>query len=87
MAEPLFLFLLAIVLQDFLIIQSPLAFYFQIAALALMGKNFVGWFRNWQYLRIQLDIRNAAPIIARLIEDHSTPCPAHQPRKLATRPA
>jgi hypothetical protein len=23
----------------------------------------------------------------RLIEDHSTPCPAHQPRKLATRPA
>ena len=72
LAEPLLVFLAAIVLRDFLIIQSPLAFYLQIAALALMGKNFVAWFRNWQYLRVQLDIRNAAPIIARLVEDQAT---------------
>jgi hypothetical protein len=72
LAEPLFVFLAAIVLRDFLIIQSPLAFYFQIAALALMGKNFVAWFRNWQFVRIRLDIRNAAPTIARLIDDQAT---------------
>ncbi len=72
LAEPLLVFIAAIVLRDFLIIQSPLAFYFQIAALALMGKSFVAWFRNWQFVRIRLDIRNAAPIIARLIEDQAT---------------
>ena len=72
LAEPLLVFLAAIVLQDFLIIQSPVAFYFTIAALALMGKNFVAWFRNWRFLRVRLDIRYAAPTIARLIEGEAS---------------
>jgi hypothetical protein len=66
--EPLFVLVSSVVFQDLLIIQSPLALYLKCAALALMMKNFIGWFRAWEYMRQILDARISAPIIARLAE-------------------
>jgi hypothetical protein len=70
--EPAFVLLTAIVLQDFFIIQSNLAIYLELAALALACKNFVAWYRAWEYLRDLLDARNAGPILASLVDDKAT---------------
>jgi hypothetical protein len=70
--EPAFVLLTAIVLQDLFIIQSGLATYLQLAAIALAMKNFVSWYRAWEYLRDLLDARNAGPILASLIENKAT---------------
>jgi hypothetical protein len=70
--EPAFVLLTAIVLQDLFIIQSGLAIYLQLAAVALAMKNFVSWYRAWEYLRDLLDARNAGPILASLVENKAT---------------
>jgi hypothetical protein len=71
-AEPVFVLLLTTVLQDLFLIQSGLATYLRLASIALAMKNFVSWYRAWEYLRDILDARNAAPILARLVEDDAT---------------
>ena len=70
--EPALVLVLAIVLQDLFIAQSNLSFYLKIAALALLMKQFVAWFRAWEYMREILDTRNAAPAIARLADDQAS---------------
>lgn len=70
--EPLFVLIASFVLRDLFIIQSGLATYLRIAAVALAMKSFVAWFRAWEYLRDLLDARNAAPIIAKLVENDAT---------------
>lgn len=70
--EPLFVALSSVALQDLFIIQSPLSLYLKFAALALMMKNFIGWFRAWEYMRQILDARIAAPVIARLAEGQAS---------------
>jgi hypothetical protein len=71
-AEPLFVIVVASVLQDLFLIQSGLATYLRLAALALAMKQFISWFKAWEYLRDLLDARNAGPILARLIEDEAS---------------
>ncbi len=68
-AEPLFVLLASVVLQDLFVIQSGLATYLRLAALALACKQFLNWHRSWEYLRDLLDARNAGPILARLVEN------------------
>jgi hypothetical protein len=63
---------LATVLEDLLIIQSGLALFLRLSALALLMKNFVSWYRSWEYLRDLMDARNAGPILAKLVEDRAT---------------
>ena len=70
--EPTLVLLTAVVLQDFFIIQSGLATYLELAAVALACKNFVSWYRAWEYLRDLLDARNAGPILASLVENKAT---------------
>jgi hypothetical protein len=70
--EPALILLLSIVLEDLFIIQSSLSLYMRFAALALAMKSFVNWFRAWEYLRKLLDTRNAAPAIAKLVENQAT---------------
>jgi hypothetical protein len=70
--EPLLVLLLSIVLQDLFIIQPTLSLYLRFAALALMTKNFIAWHHAWEYLRKLLDVRNAAPAIAKLVNDEAT---------------
>jgi hypothetical protein len=70
--EPAFVLLLAIVLQDFFIIQGPLSLYLKFAALALFVKNFISWFRAYAYIRRLLNVRNSAPVINRLVSGNAT---------------
>jgi hypothetical protein len=70
--EPVFVFLLATVLQDLFIIQSGLAAYLHLAAVALAMKSFVNWYRAWEYLRDLMDAKNAGPILANLVDGKAT---------------
>lgn len=70
--EPAFVFIVATVLGRMLILQPGVTIYLQIAALALAMKNFIGWYKAWEFLRTQMDLRFAAPIIAKLGEGRAT---------------
>lgn len=70
--EPAFVLLVSVVLHDLFIIQADLSLYLKIAAVALLMKNFIAWFRAWEYLREMLDVRISAPILARLVENTAT---------------
>jgi hypothetical protein len=70
--EPAFVLVLAIVLQDLFIAQSNLSLYLKLAALALLMKQFIAWFRAWEYMRITLDTRISAPVIAKLADDQAS---------------
>lgn len=70
--EPLLVVLSSVALQDLFIIQSSLSLYLKFAALALMMKNFIGWFRAWEFMRITIDARNAAAPLAKLLDDQAS---------------
>ena len=70
--EPALILLLSIVLEDLFIIHSSLSLYMRFAGLALAMKSFINWFRAWEYLRKMLDMRNAAPAIAKLVKNQAT---------------
>lgn len=67
--EPALVFALSIVLSTMFIIQSPLMLYLQIAAILLAMKSYVAWFKHWLFIRGLMDIANAAPIIARIVNN------------------
>jgi hypothetical protein len=80
--EPAVVFLAATILKNFLIVQPGLAIYLDLAAFALAMKNFIGWYRAWEFLRGLLDMRAAGPIVAKLIENTATEmdlAPLHLP--------
>ena len=70
--EPVFVFIVATVLEHIFIIQSGLSAYLHIAALMLAMKNFVVWYKAWLYVRILLDARSIGPIMAKLVENKAT---------------
>lgn len=70
--EPVFVFVATTLLAGIFIFQPGLATYLHIAALAMAMKAFIGWFRVWEYLRQIMDMRFAAPIIAKLVENQAT---------------
>jgi len=70
--EPALLFIAATLLANFYIIQPGLSAYLHFAALTLAMKNFIGWYRAWEFLRDTLDARNAGPLIAKLLENTAT---------------
>jgi hypothetical protein len=71
--EPAFVLLASTVLTDFFIIQPGLAWFLRLMAFCLCMKNFIGWYRSWEYIRRILDMKNAAPIINRLVDNEATP--------------
>jgi hypothetical protein len=70
--EPCFVYLAATALEDLFIVQSSLASYLHFAAFALVCKNFVSWFLTWAYLRQIFDMRNLAPLLAKLVDGTAT---------------
>jgi len=70
--EPAFVILTAWILEFTFIIQSGLATYLYFAALTMAAKNFVVWYRQWEYIRNLMDMRFAAPIIAKLSRNEAT---------------
>jgi len=70
--EPSLILIAGIVLQDLFIAQPDLALYLKLAALALMLKQFIAWFRAWEYIRRLLDMRIAGPTIAKFVDNQAT---------------
>lgn len=70
--EPVFVFALSLVLPNFFILQSSAAHYLMLAALMLAMKNYVAWYRQWEFLRNMMDLRFAGPIIAKLVGNEAT---------------
>jgi hypothetical protein len=70
--EPVFVFVASIVLSDLFIVQPGLCIYLRIAAFMLAIKEITGWYRSWEFVRKILDMRNAAPALARLVDDTAT---------------
>jgi hypothetical protein len=70
--EPVFVFTLALVLQNFFILQSSAAHYLMLAAMMLAMKQYVAWYKQWQFLRDLMDMRFAGPRIARLVENRAS---------------
>jgi hypothetical protein len=70
--EPVFVFITATVLGHMFILQSGLVTFLQFSAMALAMKNFIGWYRAWEYIRNILDARYAGPIIAKLSTNTAT---------------
>jgi hypothetical protein len=67
--EPAFVLVTATALERAFIFQPGLAHYLQFAALCLAMKNFISWYKSFQFLRDVLDARNAGPIISRFVEN------------------
>lgn len=70
--EPVFVFVLASVLENIFIIQSGLSLYLHLAALMLVMRNFIGWFKHWKFIRDILDARITGPIIAKLADNKAS---------------
>ncbi len=70
--EPAFVLVTAMVLEHIYIIQSGVATYLEFAAFCLAMKNFIGWYKAWEFLRNLMDMRFAGPIVARLAENKAT---------------
>lgn len=70
--EPAFVFVISIVLADLYIAQTDLVLYLRFAALALLTKNFISWFRAWEYLRRLLDLHITGPLIAKLVSGEAS---------------
>jgi hypothetical protein len=70
--EPVFIFLVATVLQDLFIFQPSLTLYLRCAALALLMKNWINFFRSWKVFRDVTDMANAAPVLAKLVDNKAS---------------
>lgn len=71
--EPLFVFLLAIVLKDNFIIQGNLAIFLELSALVLFLKSTTTYFQGFVALRMLLDAKNKARILAKFAQNTATP--------------
>jgi hypothetical protein len=70
--EPVFVFVTAIVLENFFILQSSAAHFLMVSAFMLAMKQYVAWYMQWQFLRELLDARNTGPIIAKIVDNSAT---------------
>ena len=71
--EPLFAFIAATILQSLFIFEPSLTHFLQFSALCLCMKNFISWYRNWEFLRNTLDIAHMGPILAKFVENSASP--------------
>lgn len=70
--EPIFVFIAAIVLENFFVLQSGAAHFLMFSAFMLAMKQYVAWYMQWQFLRELMDMRNAGPIIAKVVDNSAT---------------
>jgi len=70
--EPVFVFVLSLVLPNFFILEPSAAHYLMLASVMLLMKQYVAWYMQWQFLRGLMDMRNAGPIIARIVDNTAT---------------
>jgi hypothetical protein len=67
--EPVFVFVLSIVLPNFFILEPSGAHYLMLAAIMLTMKQYTAWYMQWQFLRGAMDMRNLGPTIAKVVDN------------------
>jgi hypothetical protein len=67
--EPLFLIALSNVLPNLFVVEPGAGTFLFISGIFLAMKNYAGWYMHWQFLRELMDMRNAGPIIAKLVDN------------------
>jgi hypothetical protein len=70
--EPVFVFVTAMVLENFFILQPGAAHFLMVSAAMLGMKQYIAWYMQWQFLRELMDTRNSAPIIAKIVDNSAT---------------
>jgi hypothetical protein len=70
--EPVFVFVSAIVLENFFILQPGAAHFLMLSAVMLAMKEYTAWYMQWQVLRELMDMRNVGPIIAKVVDNSAT---------------
>jgi hypothetical protein len=92
--EPVFVFIASTILTNIFIFSSGLSLYLHIAAFCLLMKSFCAYYKEWEHLRITLDLKNVGPHLAEFIDnqasEHETPqifvatIPKHTPPEIAS---
>jgi hypothetical protein len=67
--EPVLVFVIATVLGRLFIFQSSLTTYLQIAAMMLAVKEYIAFYRSWEYLRDLRDAKFIGPIISSIVNN------------------
>jgi len=70
--EPIAVFAAALLLQNFLLLESSAAHFLMFVSVCLVFKSYTAWFVQWEHLRILMDIKFAGPIIAKLADNTAT---------------
>jgi hypothetical protein len=70
--EPCLVFFVATALGRIYVFQTGLTLYLQLAALALAMKEFITFYRAWEYLRDLLDAKALGPIISDMLSNRAT---------------
>jgi hypothetical protein len=70
--EPAFVLIVATILRRVFIFDTGLALYLQVGAFMLTMKEFIVWFRSWEYFRDILDGKSLGAIITRMLENRAT---------------
>ena len=70
--EPLFVLAIGIALGLVRALDTPAMTYFIVAAVLLCVKNCLCWYRNWLHLRMLMDAKFAAPLVARAAQGTAT---------------
>jgi hypothetical protein len=70
--EPVFVFLTAFLLGHLFILQSSLTTYLYLAALSMGMKNYIVWYRSWEFMRSRMDIGFIAPLLAKAAKNEAT---------------
>jgi hypothetical protein len=70
--EPVLVLVLSTVLGNLAVLQCSAVLYLRVAAIFLAMKQYVAWYRSWSYIRDLMDMRFAAPQIAKLVDNTAT---------------
>jgi hypothetical protein len=67
--EPLFVIIVAVVLQNLFILQSSAGHFLEFSAVMLVMKEYTDWLICWKHMRGVLDVQAGAPIIAKFLDN------------------
>lgn len=70
--EPIFVYLLASVMQGMGFFQSGLTTFLHLAAIMLCVKEFIVWYRNWEFIRIALDGQAVGSTMGNILQNKAS---------------
>jgi hypothetical protein len=70
--EPIVVYIVATLLQGFGIFQSGLTTFLHLAAIMLCIKEFIVWYRNWEFIRVALDGQAIGTAMSKILQNKAT---------------